>query len=472
MAKMITYADLDAALLKPFKDDTRDLIKMALRLGWTANPSGRSFTLKSYDERATIHLSRSPRNNSGPLRQLKEKVLRHADPLLMAITEGELVSAKDPNLPKIIRTPAGATRVAQYKEARKYTAVLPEHVKATLRDWEPEDVARLIADIDRHGIALSDHLAALLSGQDVDMAAVRQYLIETVPEAAPKPAVTFTEPEPAAVPLSEAPSPEPEDVAVPVTTTPERVLVSEGPYLSHYTKGNGTDRPGKRYESPIIVERKWSDDTIDYACSFCQRQSDTPGGVISHYKKHTNAGEVEKLGSSAYRAGVASLVDDHAYTENALNRQYAVKLVEEEVPVEVDNYKPREDRVAALAAEILKMIKDANGSDPSVLATKLARKALMWVHEQKGSGVSKPPETAEEVLEAIRSLVDRGSYATLQERAETAEKARHEAEIAAAEAREQAYEAQQRAEVAEEKVLRRSEDLRAAVELVKSLGTD
>lgn len=474
MAKPITYADLDNALLKPFKADTQDLIRTALRLGWEGNDSSRSLTLKSYDGKATIHLSRSPRNNSGPLKQLRDKIMRYADPMMLAVVDGEVFGKRMPGATPVVRTAEGATRHQQYRMAHKYASLLPAHFKAALVDWSYEDIGLLIADIDRHGIALSEHLISLIADENVDMKVLREYLLEAQ-QGAPK-----QEPEAPATPLPPAEEP-PKEISLPEATAAVdatlsgkaasgATLISEGPYLSHYTKGDSNGRPGRRYESPIIVERKWSDGTVDYACSFCQRPSESAAGVISHYKKHTNSGEVEKLGKSAYRAGVAALVDDPAYTENVTWRQYPEK---EEAPVVEDPaYKPREDRVAALAAEIEQLIRDANGTAPNVLATKLARKALVWVHEQKGNGLSKPPETAEEVLEAIRNLVDRGSYANLQERAEEAEKARFAAEQAAAEAREQAYEMQQRAETAEEKFMRRGEDLRALRELASSLGSD
>lgn len=73
-------------------------------------------------------------------------------------------------------------------------------------------------------------------------------------------------------------------------TTPH--IVSEKPWLAH--KAASKDG-GIMYESKAVVERTWSDGSIDYRCSLegCDYTSDKPHSVRAHYgrsKDHPNLG--------------------------------------------------------------------------------------------------------------------------------------------------------------------------------------
>jgi hypothetical protein len=402
MPKVYTEENWDPSVVKPFKQDMRDLIARAVGLGWSLSMANQGGTLKAHDGHATIHVSRAPRGNSGPLRQLMLKVVRHADPVKLAIADGI-------NSGSVETTSGNLEALAKYRE----------------REAE-----------------LNETLEALPEGELERLAAQK------------------TPPTPAEVhalvlkyhPKNQGAEPEEAPVA-------KATIVSQGPYMSHATKGSATS-PGKVYESKSVIERKWSDGSVDYLCAFCEDKSSiTVAGVNSHYKIHTNAGEVKKAGNF-YRSGQSTLIADSAYTENhtTQSRVFNGRTPVEVVEVELPDYNPRLYRVAALAKELLAelALDDTNHEE---LAQRLAGRALGWVHAQQGlNGVPHEPKTAEEVLEAVRSLVDRGEYSKLKDAKEQAEAA--------------AYEATQRAELSEEKALRRAEDIRTLRELVSGLGAD
>ncbi len=64
-------------------------------------------------------------------------------------------------------------------------------------------------------------------------------------------------------------------------------IVSRKPWLAHRRPAS-KNTVGTRYESQAVVERKWSDGTIDYVCAFCGDTftSTNPKSVSAHYRSH------------------------------------------------------------------------------------------------------------------------------------------------------------------------------------------
>lgn len=145
----------------------------------------------------------------------------------------------------------------------------------------------------------------------------------------------------------------------------------------------------RAYDSPTTLERRWSDGSRDYACTW-------PGCEFTH---PSNRGSVAAHYGKAHRAGEGTRPKPATY--------------EAEVP-EARVYAPRRSRIEALALHLTALVK--NGCDPE----ELAEAALTWVHEQTRHGTSLAGEfeemSAEETLARIKMLLDHGeTFAQRQE---------------------------------------------------------
>jgi hypothetical protein len=175
------------------------------------------------------------------------------------------------------------------------------------------------------------------------------------------------------------PQPKPEAGATQTTQTEasgsesEPTIVKQEPMMAKASQG-------RAYPSKVAIERHWSDGSIDYKCVDCDYTTPNRLSIRAH------------RGNSGHTARGA----DRSDTRLA------------EVPLAA-TYKPRQTRVEALA-EALKALLE-QGGDPE----EIARKALMWVHEQTQNNtrhaVEHEPLTAEDTLARIRMLLDDGTQA-------------------------------------------------------------
>ena len=158
----------------------------------------------------------------------------------------------------------------------------------------------------------------------------------------------------------------------------ERHIVRQEPMLAKSSRGRG-------YDSKVAIERHWSDGSVDYKCVDCDYASEN------------------RLSIRGHRSGAG---------HTAVGRDRRERLAE--VPLAV-TYKPRQSRIDALAEE-LKRLMEAGETDPETIA----REALTWVHEQtsEGTGLAaeREPMTAEETLDRIRMLLDRGEQDEIRKR--------------------------------------------------------
>lgn len=412
MAKLLTVDSITSRDLKGFRKETQELIKVALASGWTGLASTRgSLTLRGAVGDGVIHLSKNSRNNSGPLQQFYDKIIKYGDPVQVAAIQGAWDSKVEMPDPEFTGNWKLDIADIQAKEVLKN---LPPHLAIPLRRFSLKDMDEGIAALKARSFLGTP---AETVGALIDWYKEKQ----EAEKVAKQPAATVE------------------------ATKPH--VVSVHPYLSHKNKGTDT-RPGKSYESKSVLERTWSDGTKDYQCAFKDYDGPTPAHITSHWRRHTNAGEVEVVGNW-YTAG-AQLVEDPSYTEHAYTRETSPAVIE------ATDYNPREDRVQALAAELLKALKENwQGQSMEELAEAVARSALTWVHDQQGNGVPREPETAEELLAKIRDLVDRGEYARMRQ--------------AALEAEQTADQALERAERAETREAKLKSDLRTLRELLSSV---
>lgn len=409
-----TADTLPQATLKGFRKETQDLILAGLAAGWTLQDASRgTVTLRPYLPNITpIHLSRSSRNNSGPLQQLYRKIAKGGDPVRL-ISIGfstDQLSFID-------------SRTVWNKLLDEFQTRLSPATAITLRSMTQEQFSVITAEFGAEGITF-DTYEKLLD------AVVQRHAQKGVQVAVKKDAKTAIQQ------VAEAPKKEP------------RRLVSTHPFMAKGSAGSPTS-PGKVYESPVVLEQRWSDDTVNYRCRLCPHESNYPVGIVSHWKKHTNAGEVPIVGTRA--GGTAVMIADPTYIDLETRQRSAHEEAEHE-------YSPREDRVAALASTLLQALQAAVGEDPEVVAYSLAREALNWQHAQQGNGVPREPQTAEEMLSAIRDMVDRGEYARMRQ--------------AALEAEQAADVAQERAERAESRNGKLLGDLKSLRDLISSVGGD
>jgi hypothetical protein len=188
-------------------------------------------------------------------------------------------------------------------------------------------------------------------------------------------------------------------------------LISETPMIAHSGQGKG-------YPSETTIERRWSDGTLDYQCAKCDFTSTLRHGVRSHWQVHVREDEA-----------------------NRSNQDLIPKIdTEPHEPI----YKPRENRVKALALALKELLQEGLDWDNiDAAAETLAQRALVWTHEQTGSSNSeeREPMTAEDVLVRIRSLVDNGAYAAQADRILALEAEHEELRAAAEEAERMAKEA-------------------------------
>lgn len=168
----------------------------------------------------------------------------------------------------------------------------------------------------------------------------------------------------------------------------ERHVISERPALMHYslTQSKG----GQSYPSKTTVERRWSDGAVDYICAIatCDAgpREDRRSFGGPHWAMHVRNGEAEAVDSDEARR---SLVDDPTYTEPAWSRKSTLK-----------------QRRTAELQEMLSGV-DLKKISPEDLAALI----VDFLGDSGGGSNNGKPLTDEQVLDRIRSLVDRGTYA-------------------------------------------------------------
>lgn len=157
-----------------------------------------------------------------------------------------------------------------------------------------------------------------------------------------------------------------------------RTILSETPMLAKAAP------PSVYYESGAVLERRWSDGTVDYACSWdgCDYASGSYRSVATHYGRSQSHDKPAEAGDR----------------------------------IPGPSYEPQH-RAATLEREIRDAWPDDAASyGPDEMAALLAQR--ITTARAEGRSESEPREelTAEQVLDRIRRLADRGEYARQAER--------------------------------------------------------
>lgn len=150
-------------------------------------------------------------------------------------------------------------------------------------------------------------------------------------------------------------------------------LLSEGPWMAHRGGTKNNSGGGYVYPSSTVIERYWTDGTVDYACTGCDYTSAKPRGVSAHYAQHVGHDTRHP------RAEIKGYIQDPTYTANVTNRDGSRAKVKKEQPAEaataVQTYdidkvldqirtlvgvQDQSDEIAALCAHRDQLIADKN----------------------------------------------------------------------------------------------------------------
>lgn len=223
---VIAAEDYDKSVIPSFlKADEKDLIDGAVMCGWTIHiGGGNNVTLiaPSPHEQQKIHLGR---RNSVPIKRMRAKVVKYADPLKLALAN---TAADD--------SPAGEAAL--------------RGMNATIED--------------------DGYIHADLNGKVTVEVPEPQSDIEDTLDATPEVATVATDSDTSADLTT---SEEAQTYSVHI---PDAHVISVKPLL---VKG-GT---GRAYESETTLERTWSDRTLDYICTQCDYYSAERLSVSRHY---------------------------------------------------------------------------------------------------------------------------------------------------------------------------------------------
>lgn len=99
-----------------------------------------------------------------------------------------------------------------------------------------------------------------------------------------------------------------------IATEAKPYVKSEKPFLSRQATKGGV---AELYESPVIVERTWSDGHVDYKCARCDYTSERHMSIIGHQRAHRSQrpyrNEIVAFEPNAqprYRTGIARLANE------------------------------------------------------------------------------------------------------------------------------------------------------------------
>jgi hypothetical protein len=164
-----------------------------------------------------------------------------------------------------------------------------------------------------------------------------------------------------------------------VVDLPDKTVTSTRPWQARKAS---SQRGGTKYESTAVLERIWSDGSMDYVCAFegCGWANNRARSVATHFgAAHTAKGES------------APTTQEPSYP--------AADYFE---PLTHRPYKPQERLVQALMAYLMEQ-GDMGG------LRETAEAALAWMHERPDLPDVEPTErmalSAEELLEKVRALV-------------------------------------------------------------------
>lgn len=239
MGTMYDNDTFDKTLLPThLKKDVRDLIEIAVMLGWKMHlGAANSVTIVSYDEKKKLHFSASHRA-SNSMNRMRREIVKYADPKQLEFGYAAH-SAKDPDLGRLM------------------FAAMPTINRDTVVDHRPEIEAE--------------------ENEEQRRREAREELRRAQRERQTPPESRSSESEPV-IPQYANGSKEQE-------AKRDRTIVSQKPMIAKDTEGRG-------YESKVSIERHWSDGSVDYKCVDCDYSSTNRLAIRGHRSgsKHTARG--------------------------------------------------------------------------------------------------------------------------------------------------------------------------------------
>lgn len=328
----------------------------------------------------------------------------------------------------------------------------PKRIHLSARNKNRGALRKHIKTLIRHGDPKALKMAESLVASDFPEDAKSQFLKVMGAETLNETGVQVQEPEEKPTPKRarkpEKAAPEkPTEAEVPVPTpavmaTSKKRIINETPALMHYTLGqNG----GKSYPSQTTLERHYSDGSTEYVCVCCQAVSENRrafGGA--HWAMHVRKNEAKPVDDDQNRK---NLIDDPSYTEPAWTR--------------------KADLRAKRIAELTSLLNDLDFD--GLTNEEIAEKVMDFLGDNGmggGGGGSAAPLTAEETLDRIRTMIDRGTYAAQEQAIYEREKQLDDL-TQYAEAREQ--ELQEKLLVAEQRAVKAESTMSAFIELVQEI---
>lgn len=326
-----------------------DVVQTAEDLGWVlewASQKQQAIALRSrFDDRKLL----VPLNsiNANRLRSLRTQIIRHTDP-------------------EVIRNTADLTRIAdRNRNAGKIPATfdLVSGIRVSRpRDTAPREEEPVTKNRTALGQAMQEAIAA----------------------------------EAALHPTSEAVIAETKVMFPSETVEPERVVVSETPWMVR--KGGHEGSHGRMYESHSVIHRVWSDGSEDYRCRFCEYDNENPRGVAGHASRtkngHPAAGEIE------------------------------LHTVNEYVPSEIKRPLSGVRRLTTELTMALDGIPNWDAMDQEELARVLAE----HVYAMRPDPVPAQPLTPEQIIRRITLMVEGGRLAEMHQQVEATAAALREAQ--------------------------------------------
>lgn len=332
--------------LSPFPKDTRDILRMAHDLGWSIRWSGTSkriATIHSPVEASKQITVPSTNLNADRRRSTVRQIARYSDPDRVQDFVDSQVTVRGKSALRLALDIGPEPPKVEPKTFEQGTAVA--------RAMREAHEAATQAAADEAAAMAEDHRLIRKANDDDEQVAA----------------------------LDEA-----ERLSQDVT----RSIVTTKPWMVRKGGKHGSD--GTMYESPVTLERIWSDGSIDYRCKFCTYTNDKGRSVSAHAsKKHTEA--------------------------VGLSRKAEIRRVTNYQKSDIKHPMSAVRRMKSELLHALDSIHDWQSMDPEALTQRLAE----TLYEMRPDREPVAELTPEQIIARIVGLVDRGRLADMHQKVES-----------------------------------------------------
>jgi hypothetical protein len=313
------------------------------------------------------------------------KVSEKVQPLILMAIEVGWMGTQQRNGTVIIHSPVDNRVVLSFAPVRSWNSAKLRTISAKIRKYgDPVKVAILqtkVDEVDEGKAQMADPI-------------ISEKLVVSLMDPT-KPVVMEDEP---------APKPEP-----PKKEAPPPRIVSERPWAARKgTNARNPERGGRVYDSPTVIERHWSDGTIDFKCTRCDYTNPLPRSVKQHFASSKDT--------------LHTLTPEEAQNQRktSIDPSYTAPLYHYGTSVEIRSNRLAAELIRAAAAV-------ASDEDLERWLTNLATQVIVTRDEEKSPPEQHGPLTTEQVLERIRRLVDGGEMDALRTELKEANRVNDEA---------------------------------------------